>query len=100
MSLTDRKDFLTMKKDALSVLSTEKLYTTLNKYSLHPEVIHLKVYSPDNNVIYDNELKIDLFKLRRFISEMQVLTDTYGIKSEIYYEGLTNGNKKATFNSL
>lgn len=62
-----------MDKKAVQTLTTEKLFTTLNKYRLHPEICYLKAIDFAGNTLFDDTLKIDLLKLNNFIKELQAV---------------------------
>lgn len=86
-----------MDKKAIQTLTAEKLFTSLNKYRLHPETVYLKAVDFAGNVIFDDILKIDLFKIDKFIKELHKLSEIYKIDIIARYMGFSSDEVVITF---
>ena len=84
-------------KNAIKVLTGEKIFSTLNKYKLHTEIIYFKASDFAGNVLFDNTLSIDLFKIDKFVKEMHKLSEVYNIDIVIRYKGFASDNEVITF---
>lgn len=86
-----------MDKKAIQTLTAEKLFTTLNKYRQQPEMIYLKAVDFACNVVFDDALKVDLFKIDRFIKELHKISEVYKIDMVIRYKGFSADDIVITF---
>lgn len=86
-----------MNKKAVQTLTAEKLFTSLNKYRQHPETVYLKAVDFAGNVIFDDILKIDLFKIDKFIKELHKLSEVYKIDIVTRYKGFSADDVIITF---
>ena len=84
-------------KNAIKVLTSEKVFSTLNKYKLHTEAIYLKAVDFTGNVLFDNVFEIELFKIDKFVKDMHKLSEVYSIDIIIRYKGFTSDNEVITF---
>ena len=84
-------------KNAIKVLTGEKVFSTLNKYKLHSETVYLKAVDFAGNVLFDNSLSIDLFKIDKFVKEMHKLSEVYNIDVVIRYKGFATDDEVVTF---
>lgn len=86
-----------MDKKTVQTLTAEKLFTSLNKYRQHPETVYLKAVDFVGNVIFDDILKVDLFKIDKFIKELHKLSEVYKIDVVIRYRGFSSDEVVITF---
>lgn len=81
-------------KNANKVLTSEKIFNTLNKYKLHTESIYFKAVDFAGNVFFDNVFEIELFKIDKFVKDMHKLSEIYNI---IRCKGFSSDNEVITF---
>lgn len=86
-----------MNKEALKTLSSEKIHNTIFKYWQHPKKVYIKVTDSVNNIIFDDEIFIDLFKIDKLVKDLHKLSETYQFEVFIRYKGFSKDDVLISF---
>jgi hypothetical protein len=86
-----------MDKEALKTLSSEKIHNTIFKYWLHPESVYIKTTDSADNIIFDDTIKVDLFKIDKLIKDLHKLSETYQFNIFIRYKGFSKDDVLISF---
>lgn len=78
-----------MSKEALKTLTSEKIHSTIFKYMLHPESVYIKTTDSAGNIIFDDTISIDLFKIDKLVKDLHKLSETYQFDIFIRYKGFS-----------
>lgn len=77
--------------------TNEKIFALLGKYQEIPKTVYLKVVDFAGNVLFDDSITVDLFKIDNFIKDLRKLSENYKIDIVIRYKKITGGDIIATF---
>ena len=78
-----------MSKEALKTLSSEKIHNTIFKYWQHPESVYIKATDSAGNIIFDDNISVDLFKIDKLVKDLHKLSETYQFDIFIRYKGFS-----------